>query len=156
MGDYLRDYTGTKVPPVRPRAWTWVWVSALVTVLCGGPLALLVWGAMAWDEIGEAKPVDCAEAMEFARGSLPAGAQDPVCTAAHWQDTQVTVEFRMERAAYEPWLAAAYPTREPALTCDHGLAACSAVSFGESLFVNVGVAYEDGDTALVRLKAFDV
>ncbi|MDT9691108.1 hypothetical protein Q5762_22710 [Streptomyces sp. P9(2023)] len=127
-----------------------------MTVLCGVPLALLGWGAMAWDEIGEAKPVDCADAMEFARGSLPAGVQGPVCRAAYWQDTQVTVEFRMERAGYEPWLDAVYPTRKPALTCDHGLAACSEVSFDETLFVDVGVAYEYGDTILVRLKAFDL
>ncbi|MEU9701503.1 hypothetical protein [Streptomyces sp. NPDC047981] len=152
MGDDIRG----KVPPVRPKAWTWVWVSALVTVLCGGPLALLVWGAMAWSEIGEAKPVDCAEAMEFARGTLPVGAQDPVCTAAHWQDTRVTVEFRMERAAYEPWLAEVYPDREKAPTCEHGFATCARASFGDALFVDLAVAYEDGDTALVRLSAFDL
>ncbi|MFD3941361.1 hypothetical protein [Streptomyces sp. NPDC058579] len=126
-----------------------------MTVLCGAPIALLVWGAMAWDEMGEAKPVDCVEAMEFARGSLPAGAQEPVCTAAHWQDTSVTVEFRMERAAYEPWIAAVYPDRTKALTCEHGFAACSRASFDDALFVDVAVAYEDGDTALVRLNAFD-
>ncbi|MFJ3584677.1 hypothetical protein ACIPPS_20965 [Streptomyces sp. NPDC090127] len=150
----MGEFTGKKVAPVRPRLSTWIWVSALVTVLCGGPLALLVWGAMAWDATGDAKPVDCAEAMDFARGSLPSGAEEPRCTAAHWQDTYVTVEFRMERAAYEPWLAAVYPDREPDSTCDHGISACSEISFDEALFVEVGVVYEDGDTALVHLRAW--
>ncbi|MEU4268063.1 hypothetical protein [Streptomyces sp. NPDC026092] len=126
-----------------------------MTVLCGAPIALVVWGAMALSEMGDQKPFDCGKAMEFAHGTLPEAAQGPVCTMGGFQDTIVTVEFRMERAAYEPWLAEVYPNREPALTCKPGLADCSWAKFGDALFVDVEMAHEDGDTVLVRLEAFD-
>ncbi|MEU6619467.1 hypothetical protein ABZ926_01560 [Streptomyces litmocidini] len=138
---------------MKPRPWTWVWVSALVTLFCGGPIAVLVWGAMAWSEIGETKQVDCAEMMTFARGSLPASAGDARCTAAHWQDTRATAEFRMPRAEVAGWLEATYPTGEPAFGCEQDR--CVDVSYDETLYVHVRVTYEDGVTALVRVEAFD-
>ncbi|MFE5593421.1 hypothetical protein [Streptomyces sp. NPDC056549] len=138
---------------MRPRPWTWVWVSVVVTLLCGGPIGFVVWGAMAWSEIGETKQVDCAEVMTFARGSLPASAEDAHCTAAHWQDTQATAEFRMPRSEVAGWLEAAYPTGEPAFSCDRDR--CVDVSFDDTLYVHVRVVYEDGVTALVHLEAFD-
>ncbi|MFF3316660.1 hypothetical protein ACFYV5_14250 [Streptomyces sp. NPDC003035] len=144
-----------KPRPVRPRPATWVWASVLMTFLCGGPIALLVWGAMAWSETGEPQPVDCAEAMEFARGALPANAADARCTHAYWQETRVTADFRMPREEYEPWLTATYPSRRPAAYCEHGLTGCVTVEYGEAKSVHVGVAYEDGDTVLVRLTASD-
>ncbi|MET9538098.1 hypothetical protein ABZY16_11405 [Streptomyces sp. NPDC006553] len=138
---------------MKPRAWTWVWVSVAATFFCGGPLAVLVWGAMAWDEAGDSKPVDCAEVMTFARGSLPMSAEDARCTAAHWQETQVRADFRMPRAEVGGWLDATYPTGEPAFSCEQDL--CLDVSYDEALYVDVKVTYEDGDTALVRVEAFD-
>jgi hypothetical protein len=149
----MGEKTAKKSKPVKPRPWTWVWVSALVTLFCGGPLAVLVWGAMAWSEIGESKPVDCAQLMAFARGSLPMSAEDAHCTAAHWQDTQATAEFRMPRAEVGPWLEATYPTGEPVYACEQDR--CVDVSFDEQLYVHVRVTYEDGVTALVRVEAFD-
>ncbi|MGW6395225.1 hypothetical protein ACWFR1_33065 [Streptomyces sp. NPDC055103] len=139
---------------MRPRPWTWVWVSAVVTLFCGGPLALLVWGAMAWDDIGRPEPVDCAEAMTFARGALPADATEARCTAAHWQDTTVEAEFRMPRDRVKAWVAGTYPTGEPSYACEQDL--CVDVSYGDALYVHLRVAYEDGVTALVRVEAFDI
>ncbi|MER6094389.1 hypothetical protein ABT154_00680 [Streptomyces sp. NPDC001728] len=138
---------------MRPRPRTWVWVSASVALVCGAPLALLVWGAMAWDEIGESKPVDCAQLMAFARGSLPMSAEDARCTAAHWQDTRAEAEFRMPRSELGGWLDATYPTGEPPYSCEADR--CVDVSFDETLYVNLRVTYEDGGTALVRVEAFD-
>ncbi|MER5960981.1 hypothetical protein [Streptomyces sp. NPDC002057] len=138
---------------MKPRAWTWVWASVAVTVLCGGPVALLAWGAMAWSEIGETKEVDCAEVMTFARGSLPVEAEDAHCTAAHWQDTQATAEFRMPRSAIGGWLRTTYPTGRASFSCEEDR--CVDVSFDEMLYVHLRITYEDGDTALVRVTAFD-
>ncbi|MFD8210073.1 hypothetical protein ACFV2S_27180 [Streptomyces sp. NPDC059695] len=150
----MGEKTGKTTKPVRPRPWTWVWASAVVTLLCGGPIAFVVWGAMAWSEIGETKQVDCAEVMTFARGSLPVSAEDARCTAAHWQDTQATAEFRMPRSEVAGWLEAAYPTGKPAFSCDRDR--CVDVSFDDVLYVHVRVVYEDGVTALVHVEAFDV
>ncbi|MFC8789362.1 hypothetical protein [Streptomyces cinereoruber] len=141
-----------KRKPVKARPWTWVWATAVMTVICGGPLALLAWGAMAWDEIGEAKPADCSDVMTFARGTLPADARDARCTAAHWQDTVAEAEFRTDRAG--AWLAATYPAGEPESFCEVDV--CVRASYDEVLFVDVSIAYEDGGTALVRVKAFDL
>ncbi|MFE0649997.1 hypothetical protein ACFVZH_15575 [Streptomyces sp. NPDC059534] len=138
---------------MKPRRWTWLWVLVAVTVFCGGPAAVLAWGAMAWSEIGETKEVDCAEVMTFARGSLPMSAEDARCTAAHWQDTQATAEFRMPRSELGGWLEATYPTGKPPFSCERDL--CVDVSFDELLYVHLRVTYEDGDTALVRVQAFD-
>ncbi len=33
---------------------------------------------------------------------------------------------------------------------------CVRASYDEALFVDVTIAYEDGDTALVRVEAFDL
>ncbi|GHG13238.1 hypothetical protein [Streptomyces zaomyceticus] len=149
----MGEKTAEKAGPVKPRAWTWVWVSAVVTVFCGGPVALLAWGAMAWSEIGESQQVDCSEVMTFARGSLPMSAEDAHCTAAHWQDTVADAEFRMPRSEVGGWLEATYPAGEPAFSCEQDR--CLDVSFDEMLFVNLRITYEDGGTALVRVRAFD-
>ncbi|MGW0028225.1 hypothetical protein ACWDXD_00065 [Streptomyces sp. NPDC003314] len=140
--------------PVKARPWTWVWATVVVTVLCGGPLALLARGATAWSEMGRAQRVDCAEAMEFARGTLPADARDARCTAAHFQDTQVEAAFRTDRAGAGAWPAATCPARETAYSCEVDV--CVRASYDEVLFVDVSIAYEDGETALVRVRAFDL
>ncbi|WP_411077312.1 hypothetical protein [Streptomyces sp. cmx-10-25] len=150
----MGEETVAKRGPVKARPWTWVWATAVMTVVCGGPTALLAWGAMAWDEAGEAKPADCADVMTFARGTLPADARDARCTAAHWQDTRVVAGFRTGRAGVGAWLASTYPAGEPAYSCEVGV--CVRASYDEALFVDVTIAYEDGDTALVRVEAFDL
>ncbi|MFD9607990.1 hypothetical protein ACFWWS_01330 [Streptomyces sp. NPDC059083] len=150
----MGENTGKRTRPVRPKPWTWVWASAVVTLLCGGPIAFVVWGAMAWSGLGETKQVDCSEVMTFARGSLPMSAEDAHCTAAHFQDTRATAEFRMPRAEVAGWLEAAYPTGKPPFSCDTDR--CVDVSFDDVLWVHVRVAYEDGGTALVRVEAFDM
>ncbi|MFJ4336958.1 hypothetical protein [Streptomyces sp. NPDC088915] len=142
-----------KRKPVKARPWTWVWATVVMTVVCGGPMALLGWGAMAWSEMGEAKPADCAEVMTFARGTLPADARDARCTLAHFQDTLVEAEFRMDRAGAAAWLTVTYPAGEPS-SCEEDV--CVRASYDEALFVDVTIAYEDGDTALVRVEAFDL
>ncbi|MER7908920.1 hypothetical protein [Streptomyces sp. NPDC096068] len=139
--------------PVKARPWTWVWATIVVTVFCGGPTALLAWGATAWDETGKAQPADCAGVMAFARGTLPADARDARCTAAHWQESQVVAEFRTDRAGVGSWLAATYPDGEAPPSCARD--ACRSVEYGEELSVRVAIAYEDGETALVRVEAFD-
>ncbi|MFH8578974.1 hypothetical protein OHB11_20335 [Streptomyces zaomyceticus] len=149
----MGEKTAKKAGPVKPRAWTWVWVSAAVTVFCGGPVAVLAWGAMAWSEIGESQQVDCSEVMTFARGSLPMSAEDAHCTAAHWQDTLADAEFRMPRSEVGGWLDATYPAGRPSLSCEQDR--CLDVSFDEMLYVTLRITYEDGDTALVRVRAFD-
>ncbi|MFF6870743.1 hypothetical protein ACFZDF_15595 [Streptomyces sp. NPDC007910] len=129
--------------PVKARPWTWVRATVVVTVFCGGPPALLARGATAWSEMGRAQRVDCAEAMEFAR-----------CTAAHFQDTQVEAAFRTDRAGAGAWPAATCPARETAYSCE--VDACVRASYDEVSFVDVSIPYEDGETALVRVRAFDL
>ncbi|WP_328943889.1 hypothetical protein OG259_22475 [Streptomyces sp. NBC_00250] len=137
---------------MKPRLRTWIWATVGVTVVCGGPLALLYWFATAWDDIGKPQPADCAAVMTFAHGSLPESAEDARCTEAHFQDTFVTADFRMERAEVESWLSATYPAGEPALTCEQDL--CVSVPYDEGVYADVSVTYEDGVTALVRVKAY--
>ncbi|MYV67493.1 hypothetical protein GT043_16480 [Streptomyces sp. SID2131] len=150
----MGDETVPQRKPAKTRPWTWVWATALMTVVCGGPMALLAWGAAAWDGIGEPKPADCAEVMTFARGTLPADARDARCTAAHWQETQVMAEFRTDRAGVGAWLAATCPAGEPAYSCEVNVYVRA--SYDEVLFVDVTIAYEDGETALVRVEPFDL
>ncbi|MEU9994424.1 hypothetical protein [Streptomyces sp. NPDC050848] len=159
MGEATGKTTGKKVPPVRPRASTWIWVTALVSIVCGGPLALLVWGAMAWDEMGKPQPMDCAEAMDWANATMPKSARDPHCTVSNWLDTQVNAEFRMPRAEVAGWLAGTYPGGEVRSYCQTDL--CVDVQEtppepGGPAAVNVTVTYEDGGTALVHVMPFTV
>ncbi len=132
----------------------------LVSFLCGGPLALVAWTVWEWKDVGRAQPVDCTKAMAFAEATLPKSAWDARCTATHWQDTFVDVEFRMPRREVRPWLAGTYPGHEPPPSCHADV--CLDVGYGEppapggAAAVNVKVTYEDGDTALVHLGAFDL
>ncbi|MFF8610143.1 hypothetical protein ACF06X_30015 [Streptomyces sp. NPDC015346] len=152
---------GEKPKPVKPRPRTWIWVSALMTVVCGGPLALLVWGAIAFGQAGDPEPADCTEVMTWAQATMPKSAQGPRCTTTSWLDTYVTAEFRMPRREAAGWVAGTYPGAEPdePQFCDHDL--CVDMQYGAEVELNgpvvvhVKVAYE-GESALVRLSAFDV
>ncbi|MFB7371129.1 hypothetical protein ACFC0D_14935 [Streptomyces sp. NPDC056222] len=133
-------------------------MSVLVSIFCGGPLALVAWTVWEWRDVGRPQPVDCVKVMAFAEATLPRSAWDARCTAAHWQDTSVDAEFRMPRREVAPWLAGTYPGHEPSEFCDVDL--CLNVQYGETpapsgaAAVDVKVTYEDGDTALVRLGSF--
>ncbi|MFF8291418.1 hypothetical protein ACF068_19605 [Streptomyces sp. NPDC016309] len=136
----------------RARRWTWI---GLAVVLLGLPGGCVVWGAYAWSEAGRTQEVACSEALAFARATVPEGARDARCTAAHWQDTYVTADFRVPRAEADGWLSAAYPAARPSPSC--ATDRCVHVEFGDAdlAAVDVRLTYEDGDTALVRLRAFD-
>ncbi|WP_225801469.1 hypothetical protein [Streptomyces sp. NK15101] len=132
----------------------WIWLLVGLVALCGLPVTFLAWGAYSISEGGREQPVDCAEAMEFARGRLPAGAEDARCTGMHWQDSYITVDFRMPRTGVADWLKTTYPGGEPPASCDADL--CLDEDYGQALYVHVKVVYEDGGTALVHLTSFDV
>ncbi|MGW8763453.1 hypothetical protein ACWGN5_13230 [Streptomyces sp. NPDC055815] len=131
----------------------WIWLVVALTVFCGLPVSLVVWGAYSFSEAGKPHPVDCAAAMEFAHGRLPVDAEDARCTEAHWQESLVTVDFRMPRAGAAGWLEAGYPEGEAPATCEGDL--CRDTDYGSSIYVSVKVVYE-GTTALVHLTAFNV
>ncbi|MFJ5827882.1 hypothetical protein [Streptomyces sp. NPDC093089] len=137
----------------RKSRW-WIWLAVGLTVLCGLPVALLAWSAYSFTEAGRQQVVDCGEAMEFARGRLPASAEDARCTGMHWQDSYITVDFRMPRAGVADWLEATYPGAAPDTPCDEDL--CREVDFDQVLYVRVKVVYEDGGPALVHLTSFDL
>ncbi|MFF5712033.1 hypothetical protein [Streptomyces sp. NPDC012756] len=132
----------------------WIWLAVGLVALCGLPVAVLVWGAYSFSEAGKPQPVDCAEAMTFAHGRLPADAEDARCAEAHWQDSYVTVDFRMPRAGVADWLRTTYPTGRRPVSCDGDL--CLDADYDQALYVNVKVVYEDGGTALVHLSSFNV
>ena len=126
-----------------------------LVVVLGVPAGCVAWGAYALSESGREREVPCDKALAFARAALPEGARDARCTGAHWQDTYVTASFRMARAETVPWLSATYPAARRAVSCDTDL--CLRAEYGDTdlAAVDVDVTYEDGDTALVRLRAFD-
>ncbi|SED05553.1 hypothetical protein [Streptomyces sp. TLI_105] len=132
----------------------WIWLVVGLLALCGLPVTFLAWGAYSLGEGSRTQPVDCADAMEFARGRLPAGAEDARCTGTHWQDSYITVDFRMPRAGVADWLRTTYPSGRPPVSCDGDL--CLDVDFDQALYVDVKVVYEDGGTALVHLGSFDL
>lgn len=150
---------GDKVRPVRPRPSTWVWVTVLVSFFCGGPIALVIWAAMAFSEAGKPEPMDCAEAMDWAHATMPKSAEDQHCTVSSWLDTQVKAEFRMPRGEVAGWLAGTYPGGRIRSYCPTDL--CVDVQEmppdpGGPAAVNVNVTYEDGGTALVHVMPFTV
>ncbi|MFE5483727.1 hypothetical protein [Streptomyces sp. NPDC056527] len=144
---------------MKPRPRTWFWVTVLVSFLCGGPIALLVWAGMSFSEAGEPKPMDCGEAMEWAQATMPKSARDPRCTVSNWLDTRVSAKFRMPRGEAAGWVAGTYPGGEVRPYCHTDL--CVDVREptpepGGPVVVNVTVTYEDGDTALVLVMPFTV
>ena len=149
MGDEKRTAPGAR----RKSRW-WIWLAVGLTVLCGLPVGLVAWWAYSFSEAGRPQTVDCGEAMEFARGRLPEFAEDARCTGMHWQDTSITVDFRMPSAGVVDWLESTYPAAETPVACDEDL--CRGIVFDQTLYVSVQVVYEGGGTALVHLTAFDV
>ncbi|MET9429153.1 MULTISPECIES: hypothetical protein [unclassified Streptomyces] len=146
--------TGKSGKEEKRRGTRWGWICLALPAVLGLPAGCLAWGAYSLSESGREQPVPCDKAMAYARGALPEGARDARCSGAHWQDTYVRAEFRMERAAAEPWIAKTWPAAEPrAGSCDTDL--CLHAEYGDADLSAVGleVTYEDGETALVRLFA---
>ncbi|MCX4824646.1 hypothetical protein OG883_33295 [Streptomyces sp. NBC_01142] len=148
----------------RSRKPRWIRVSVTVLAVCSLPVACIVWLGFVMREAGESQQVECAEAMRFVGGSLPEGARDEKCGAAHWMDTQYTATFRMPGSDVAGWLAKTFPGHEPRNYCEKDV--CLDVQYGDpeapsgapdgADVVNLTVVHEDGDTALVDLIAFTV
>ncbi|WP_369145102.1 hypothetical protein [Streptomyces sp. R44] len=136
----------------RKSRW-WIWLLVGLVALCGLPVTLLAWGAYSISESARTQTVDCAKAMEFAHGRLPADAEDARCTGTHWQDSYITADFRMPRADVADWLRTTYPEGKPSIGCDKDL--CVSVDYDQALYVDVEVVYE-GSTALVHLSSYDM
>ncbi|MFE9633327.1 hypothetical protein [Streptomyces sp. NPDC006463] len=92
----------------------------LALAVLAAPLAIGIGGAvwlwLAPDNWADASDgpeshtkVSCAQAMAFARASLPEGAREERCERTDWLDTTMTGSFRMARTGLDPWLAAAFP-----------------------------------------------
>ncbi|KUJ65720.1 hypothetical protein ACZ90_44350 [Streptomyces albus subsp. albus] len=102
--------------------------------------------------------IPCAEAMEFAGGTLPKSATDGSCRRAEALDISVDGTFRMPRAQVRPWLAGLLPGQ-----LDHSGGSCGAdlcaryapgPHQGHATYVDIAVHYQGEDTALVRLHAY--
>ncbi|GAA3373571.1 hypothetical protein GCM10020367_34020 [Streptomyces sannanensis] len=128
----------------------------------------LVWSFVAWLQnptLSEKQKVSCAEALDYAGGGLPEGATDGHCDVEVRPDTTCTVTFRMPRADVQKWLTSSFPggsTDVPACEGRHDLCwyldrtAIGTAEPGSAYVVEVGVVYEDGNTALVHLTAYDL
>ncbi|MEU7282032.1 hypothetical protein AB0A69_25135 [Streptomyces sp. NPDC045431] len=135
------------------RGRRWLWICLTLLAVLGLPAGCLAWGAYSLGESGREQPVPCDKAMEYAKGALPAGARDARCSGAHWQDTYVRAEFRMERAGAEAWIAKTWPTAQPSEPCDTDLCRDVDYNHADPSSMSVKLTYEDGETALVRLFA---
>ncbi|MEV7424518.1 MULTISPECIES: hypothetical protein [unclassified Streptomyces] len=132
---------------------------ALVSVGCGA-------SAVAEDDRDpsgrEAKPVPCAEAMEFADlGGLPEGASEATCVTMSALDTYYDVGFRIPRADFDTWLAAAHPGTKLTPSCagEH-VDACAQIQLdppaeGGAVAIDVRVENKEGGNALVHLRPFN-
>ncbi|MEU8529414.1 MULTISPECIES: hypothetical protein [Streptomyces] len=156
----MGDLTGnaTNAAPRRGRRWLWISLG-LMTVLCGLPVAFVVWSVSFWDSAAEPEPVDCAETMAWAGATLPRSAEGARCTRTSWLDVQETAEFRMPRDEVEGWLAGTWPAGERRTYC--GADVCLDVQEPATVpdppaAVSVSVRWKDGNTALVRVMPFTV
>ncbi|WP_406862209.1 hypothetical protein ABZO31_17780 [Streptomyces sp. HUAS MG47] len=151
----------------RRRGRKWLWISlTLIAAVVGLPVGAVAWGAYQLDQAGEPKPVDCAEAMDWAGATLPRSAGDPRCTGTHWLDVNIRSEFRMPRDEVPGWLAGTWPAGVPKTEycLDDAAALCmhledealAADPLSGPAAVDVSVRYEDGETALVTVSAFTV
>ncbi|WP_053692743.1 hypothetical protein [Streptomyces sp. WM6372] len=95
-------------------------ISWLAVVVLAAPLVIGIGGLVGlwlvldgWSHHSDGREkrtgTDCAQALQFARGSLPEGARGGRCERTDWPDTTVTGSFRMDRSGLETWLAAAFP-----------------------------------------------
>ncbi|MFJ7075586.1 hypothetical protein [Streptomyces sp. NPDC098781] len=141
-------------------------ITAVPALALAGILTLVAVWVMADDSPGRSGPekVPCAEALRFGGAALPDGARlVGACEVQGFQDIHYRATFRMPRADVQDWLTATYPDA-PAprnrpcgganadLCLDVNLAGTEPKADAHA--VQVGVEYEDADTALVRFAAF--
>ncbi|MGW8778651.1 hypothetical protein ACWGNM_11285 [Streptomyces sp. NPDC055796] len=94
---------------------SWLAVAVLAAPLVVGIAGLVcLWLVLgAWADHPDPREgrtgTDCAQALRFARGSLPEGARGGRCERADRPATTLTGSFRMDRAGLDAWLAAAFP-----------------------------------------------
>ncbi|MEU7021214.1 hypothetical protein ABZ990_11230 [Streptomyces sp. NPDC046203] len=149
------------------RTWTRIAVSALGTVVLGGPVALVGWTMLFWDGPGEPEPTDCAQVMDWAGATLPKSARSARCTEATWLDVHDQADFRMPAAEVAGWVAGTWPAVEvEPQGCDMDADFCVDLDAENSPIawydgegpaaVNVSVRYEDGGTALVLVTAYTI
>ncbi|MEV6113628.1 hypothetical protein AB0L59_14200 [Streptomyces sp. NPDC052109] len=154
------------------RLGKWTLVLGVVALLGMGTMRLastVVGFAASYllDGATEPQKAPCAEALAFGGAKLPRGAHDAHCTVQAWLDTSYDATFRMPRNGVRAWLKATYPHAPGPETeyCADGAAYCLNLNGGgddapparaEADAVEVDVAYEGRDQALVRFSAFTV
>ncbi|MFI6002271.1 hypothetical protein ACIA98_17995 [Streptomyces sp. NPDC051366] len=95
-------------------------MSALAVAVLASPLVIGIGGAVwlwlafsHWADASDGPDtrteIGCAQALRFARGSLPGDARDQRCERTDWPDTTVTGSFRMDRTGLDAWLTASFP-----------------------------------------------
>ncbi|MFF3326685.1 hypothetical protein [Streptomyces sp. NPDC002889] len=152
-------------PSRQGRRWRRV-LWAVLAVPLAAAVALVMW--FAWmvisfmvsdDPFNTHSQAGCSRAMEFAHGSLPEGTTDEDCSVDEWMDTVVRGTFRMPRADVADWLkATTYPDEKPKEHCTQDV--CLDISYPSAQNVvadevRLTVEYENADSALVTLEAFD-
>ncbi|MFJ8636815.1 hypothetical protein [Streptomyces sp. NPDC093568] len=157
---------GAAVPRGRTRWGLLAAIMAVPGLVLVGLVALVAVWVTTDDELIRSGPekVPCADALRFGGAALPEGAQVVgVCEVQGFQDIHYRAAFRMPRAEVREWLAATYPDapapgtelcvgQETDLCLDVDLTADKPGAGAHA--VQVGVEYEDADTALVRFAAF--
>ncbi|MGA5820568.1 hypothetical protein ACPC54_22200 [Kitasatospora sp. NPDC094028] len=141
------------------RSYTWL-IGAAATAAVLVPAGYAGWAVSTWD--GGPGAADCAEAVAFAGGRLPAQATEAHCTDnGGWQERGYLVDFRMPREELAQRLTTAFPRMR--LTDD----GTQGLDFGDApgphgtppqdqaRTVRLKAVYESDGTALVKLRAFD-
>ncbi|MCX2182144.1 hypothetical protein KV205_16635 [Streptomyces sp. SKN60] len=136
------------------RSHRWIWIASAVSTLLLLPAGCVAWAAYSFSESTREQPVDCGKALDYAWATLPRSARDAHCTAMHWQDTYVEAQFRMPAAEVAGWVAGSYPAAQ-ASSYEEGLHVSYPPKAGWAYEVGIHVRYEGGDTALVRVTAYD-
>ncbi|MFE6102338.1 hypothetical protein ACFVQ4_20515 [Streptomyces laurentii] len=102
---------------------------------------------------------DCGTILSWANAStsLPETARDARCERTVWQNTSVTATFRMPRGEVADWLRDAYPDAD-GHDNDNGLFRTTGypIEAKGPAAVDITVTYEDGETVLVELSAYQV
>ncbi|MEU7029319.1 hypothetical protein AB0A60_21870 [Streptomyces sp. NPDC046275] len=132
----------------------WIRITLGLTGLLLLPAGCAGLAAYSFSQAGEPAPVDCAEAVAFAHATLPGSARDAHCTEMRWRDTYIEIGFAMPAAEAAGWVAGTFPAAE-ASSSEEGLHASYPPEAGKAYEVGIHVRYEGGDTALVRVVAYD-
>ncbi|MFB7977245.1 hypothetical protein [Streptomyces vinaceus] len=123
---------------------------------------------------GNRTGTDCAQALRYARGSLPEGARKGRCERTDAPGTAMSGSFRIRREGLDAWLASAFPqarehgrTRRPALCPKPGPGydpesgdRCLSVEHPDALpgrakRVEISAEQQVGYDVLIRFVAYD-